>query len=322
MAQTKKERSNFSITIVLVIIIASIAAFGVIAYQQFTTTYAYVAAVEIPAGTKITSQMIDKKNIQRVSVSKQFEGTNIIQDSKLMVGRFTQDTIKPGKMIFSYDLAPSYDLRVNPILQENGYEAFTVKKSHFAAGGTTNLLEEEDRINIYTVTTFDLSDIKSVKQNSAITGSGSYISGGGLGVMGAEDETSMTGPSYSPTSELMKNLGVAVNELPDNIKKICLDSGLDEDHIFYEDTITIARLTWQNVPIVNLVKSTGATAAEASISEITLGVDNQTAEEMYVAMQTSQLGFTVLPYIDGEYTVIDNTGTTNINIYEYSKAFN
>lgn len=306
----KGKASSFSITVIVVIVVALLAAAGVIAYQQFTTTYAYVSGTTIPAGTKITTEMLDKKVVQRISVPKQFEGSGIVQDYAQIVGRYTQDDIKPGKMIFGYDLAPTYDIRVNPMLQENNYEAFTIKKGNFTAGASTNLVNVGDRINIYAVTTFDLSEIRSIKQNSALTGGSSYM-GDGITTIGG---------SSSMTEDLLNQIGVKVSELPEEIKQICLDSGLDEDHMFYEETITIARLTWQNVPVINVIK-TGTTAADTSLAEITLALDSETVEEMYVTMQNGGIAFTTLPYIEGEYTVIDNTGTTNLGIYEFGKAY-
>ena len=317
MAQVKNKQASFTVALIVTVIVALAAMFGVIAYYQFTTTYAYVVNKNIDAGTRITAEMLDSQVIQRVSIPKSLDSNNLIKDFNQINKKFTLYDLKPGKMVFTYDFATEYNIRTLPIIAENNFEAFTVKKGSFAAGTPTNVINTGDRINIYTVSTYDLSEIKAIKQQAYVSGNaaGSLTptvdasAGGGLAVVGG------TTTAVSPTETMMEQLGIKVSELPENIRKVCLDSGLDEEFVIYQDSITVAKLTWQNVPVASVLKTTGENAASTSISEIVLAVDSQTAEEMHVALQTCQLGFTMLPYIDGDYTVIDNTGTTNVDLY-------
>lgn len=316
MAQVKNKQTSFTIALVVTVIVALAAMFGVIAYYQFTTTYAYVVNKNIDAGTQITAEMLDSQVIQRVSIPKTLDSNNLIKDFNQINKKFILYDLKPGKMVFTYDVATEYNIRTLPIIAENNFEAFTVKKSSFAAGTPTNVINTGDRINIYTVSTYDLSEIKAIKQQAFVSGNaaGSLTAtvntdNGGLAVVGGTTTT------VSPTETMMEQLGIKVSELPENIREVCLDSGLDEDFVIYQDSITVAKLTWQNVPVASVLKTTGENASSTSISEIVFAVDSQTAEEMYVALQTCQLGFTMLPYIDGDYTVIDNTGTTDIDLY-------
>ena len=295
----KKGKSN-SVGIFATLIIACLTFAAVFFYFQFTRIYVVVANKTIPAGTQITSAMLQDESIKLKEINKTFfdeqELPWVVQDINSLENQYVQSELKRGKIIYSYDIASRYDIRTNPYLQDNNYEAFALTTGTFSLGKTTNLLEKGDRINIYAVYNLDLSSLKEIKEYE--TASGSWGGDGGIA-------------NY---------YGVRVSELPEYAKDICVNAGMKETDFIYEDEITLARLVYQNVPIINITK-TGTDPLTASISEMIIGVDSKTASELYVLMEKASLGCTLLPYINGEYDIIDNTATTDVAIGEFGKVF-
>lgn len=307
MKKFLKKGSGASTSIIATIVVALITVVAILAYFSMTTVYVIVANKTIPAGTKITAELLAENAIVQKEINKTFfsdeELAWVIQDTNSLEGQYVQSELKRGKIIYSYDIADRYDIRTNPYLVDNNYEAFALTTGSFSIGKTTNLLEKGDRINIYAVYTLDLSTLKNIKEYE--TAGGGWVSDDFEG---------------STTNTIADAYGVKVNELPSYAQEICINAGMDPEDYIYEDEITLAKLMYQNVPIINITK-VGDDPTNTSISEMIIAVDSKTAEELLVLMQTGSLSCTLLPYTDGEYTVVDNTGTTDFALQTFGKTF-
>lgn len=306
-----KNGKSSATALLSVLAIALITGLAIIAYFSMTTVYVFVANKTIPAGTKVTADLVSSGAIVQKEVNKtffsengQFDGKYIVTDLDSIVGTYTQDDLKKGKIIYTYDIAKRYDIRTNPYLQDNNYEAFTLSIGSFTMGKATNLLEKGDRINMYALYTVDLSTLKTVKQYEAQNG------------VVVEDDF-----GAGDSSTIANAYGVKVSELPTYAKDICIASGMSEDDVIYDDTITLAKLMWQNVPIINVTRTSAESSTSSQITELVLAVDSKTAEEMFVIMEKGKIGCTLLPYVDGEYTAIDNSGSTDFAINNFGKVF-
>lgn len=303
----KKGKSSAT-ALLSVLAVALITALAIIAYFSMTTVYVFVANKTIPEGTKITAELVKSGALVQKEINKTFFkdiGENyIVTDANSLIGQYIQSEQKKGKILYSYDVASRYDIRTNPYLQDNKFEAFTLSTGSFTSGKATNLLEKGDRINIYAVYTLDLSALKTVKQYEANTG---FVA---TDDFGSED-----------SSTIANAYGIKVSELPTYAQDICLASGMNPEDFIYEDEITLAKLMWQNVPIINVTKTEADNAANTNVSEIIIGVDSKTAEQLLILMEKGKIGCTLLPYTDGEYTAIDNTGSTDFAINNFGKVF-
>lgn len=307
---TKKGKSSAT-ALLSVLVIALLTGLAIIAYFSMTTVYVFVANKTIPAGTKITADLVSSGAVIQKEINKtffsengKFDGRYIVTDLESIVGKYTQDDLKKGKIVYTYDIADRYDIRTNPYLQDNNYEAFTLSAGSFSVGKSSNLLEKGDRINMYAIYTLDLSTLKTVKQyqvqNGVVSESDEF---------GAEDST------------IANAYGIKVSELPTYAQNICIASGMEEDDFIYDDTITLAKLMWQNVPVINVTKTAAQNSSSSQITDLVIAIDHKTAEELFVLMEKGKLGCTLLPYIDGEYTAIDNTGSTDFAIQNFGKTF-
>lgn len=147
-------------SIIIVVVIAALVAFGLFAYLQLNNTTAFVVESSISRGTVITRDMLTDGTIVMKEIPKTLANDYLITDFEEMNGMYVRDTLKPGKIIFAYDLASSGNLRSNEILTTYNLEAVTLRAEQ--AQGLSDIVDKGDKVNIYGTYEYDLSNIKDI----------------------------------------------------------------------------------------------------------------------------------------------------------------
>lgn len=147
-------------SIIIVVVIAALVAFGLFAYLQLNNTTAFVVESSISRGTVITRDMLTDGTIVMKEIPKTLANDYLITDFEEMNGMYVRDTLKPGKIIFAYDLASSGNLRSNEILTTYNLEAVTLRAEQ--TQGLSDVVDKGDKVNIYGTYEYDLSNIKDI----------------------------------------------------------------------------------------------------------------------------------------------------------------
>lgn len=147
-------------SIIIVVVIAALVAFGLFAYLQLNNTTAFVVESSISRGTVITRDMLTDGTIVMKEIPKTLANDYLITDFEEMNGMYVRDTLKPGKIIFAYDLASSGNLRSNEILTTYNLEAVTLRAEQVQ--GLSDIVDKGDKVNIYGTYEYDLSNIKDI----------------------------------------------------------------------------------------------------------------------------------------------------------------
>jgi len=157
-------------SVIIVVIIAAVVALGLFAYLQLNTTTAFVVQnAVIQSGTKITQDMLTDGTIVMKEIPKSLSNDYIITDFDEINGMYVKDSIKPGKIIFSYDIAKSGDLRNNDILTTYDLEAVTLNADQMT--GLSDVANKGDKVNVYGTYTYDFGSL-----NDAYGGQGFPVS--------------------------------------------------------------------------------------------------------------------------------------------------
>lgn len=252
-------------SIIIVVIVAAVVSLGLFAYLQLNTTTAFVVQNSIvQSGTKITKDMLTNGTIAMKEIPKSLSNDYIITDFAEIEGMYVRDAIKPGKIIFSYDIAKSGDLRNNEILTTYDLEAVTVTAEQMR--GLSDVTNKGDKVNVYGTYTYDLTEI----QDAA----------GGA--------------------------GVTVSALLPEMQSVFLANGYTKESVITSKEVVVTKLLLQNVPVVDVQKDEYET-----ITKVTLGVEPEHAEAIYLTLQTGNIGLTVLPYHDGDYVEKETKGSVS-----------
>lgn len=159
MAFYKYKKGN---TIAIVILIAAVTSLGAFAYLQLSTTNAYVATKTIEPGTKITKEMLSDGTLKLTQVprhmlSKELTNDYLVKGFDTVEDKFLKEGLKPGKLLFLYDVASNKDTRNNEILKEQNLEAINI---NFDSNlGSPSNVNRGDRVNLYGVYTYDLTSM-------------------------------------------------------------------------------------------------------------------------------------------------------------------
>ena len=145
-------------SILIVVLIAAVVAIGLFVYLNLNTTTAFVVQGVISSGTKITEDMLTDGTIVMREIPKSLANEYIITDFDEINGMYVKDTLKPGKIIFSYDIAKTGDLRNNEILTTYGLEAVTLKSDQIT--GLSDVVNKNDKVNVYGTYTYSFENIK------------------------------------------------------------------------------------------------------------------------------------------------------------------
>lgn len=145
-------------SILIVVLIAAVVAIGLFVYLNLNTTTAFVVQGVISSGTKITEDMLTDGTIVMREIPKSLANEYIITDFDEINGMYVKDTLKPGKIIFSYDIAKTGDLRNNEILTTYGLEAVTLKSDQIT--GLSDVVNKNDKVNVYGTYTYSFGNIK------------------------------------------------------------------------------------------------------------------------------------------------------------------
>lgn len=146
-------------SVIIVVIIAAVVSLGLFAYLSFSTTTAFVVENNvIQAGTKITKDMLTDGTIAMKEIPKSLANDYIITDFDEINGMYVKDALKPGKIIFSYDIAKNGDLRSNEILTTYNLEAVTLTSEQIM--GLSDVANKNDKVNVYGTYNYDFKNLR------------------------------------------------------------------------------------------------------------------------------------------------------------------
>lgn len=265
-------RKGNSKSFIVVMVLAIIVAVGAFIYLKTNDVKVYLANDVIPAGTKITSDMLVDGTILVREVPTSLTNKYVISDFKKIEDFYVKETLRPGKIIYSYDMAKEENLRSNEILTAYGLEAVTINIGH--QEGISHVANRGDKVNVYGTYVYDLSPLFEINL--------------------MEDEE----------GEIQEIAGIPVSFLPIEFQEVFYENGYDEDYLINSKDITITKLLLQNVPIVDVRKND-----QEKIEDVTLGLESEHAEAMYLTLRTGRIGLSVLPYVDGNYVEKETKGS-------------
>lgn len=265
-------RKGNSKSFIVVMMLAIIVAIGTFVYLKTNDVKVYLANDVIPAGTKITSDMLVDGTILVREVSASLTNKYVISDFKEIEDFYVKETLRPGKIIYSYDMAKEENLRSNEILTAYDLEAVTIDIGH--QEGISHAANRGDKVNVYGTYVYDLSPLFEISL--------------------MEDED----------GEIQEIAGIPVSFLPIEFQEVFYENGYDEDYLINSKDITITKLLLQNVPIVDVRKN-----EQGKIEDVTLGLEPEHAEAIYLTLRTGRIGLSVLPYIDGNYVEKETKGS-------------
>jgi hypothetical protein len=265
-------RKGNSKSFIVVMMLAIIVAIGTFVYLKTNDVKVYLANDVIPAGTKITSDMLVDGTILVREVSASLTNKYVISDFKEIEDFYVKETLRPGKIIYSYDMAKEENLRSNEILTAYDLEAVTIDIGH--QEGISHAANRGDKVNVYGTYVYDLSPLFEISL--------------------MEDED----------GEIQEIAGIPVSFLPIEFQEVFYENGYDEDYLINSKDITITKLLLQNVPIVDVRKND-----QGKIEDVTLGLEPEHAEAIYLTLRTGRIGLSVLPYIDGNYVEKETKGS-------------
>lgn len=265
-------RKGNSKSFIVVMMLAIIVAIGTFVYLKTNDVKVYLANDVIPAGTKITSDMLVDGTILVREVSASLTNKYVISDFKEIEDFYVKETLRPGKIIYSYDMAKEENLRSNEILTAYDLEAVTIDIGH--QEGISHAANRGDKVNVYGTYVYDLSPLFEISL--------------------MEDED----------GEIQEIAGIPVSFLPIEFQEVFYENGYDEDYLINSKDITITKLLLQNVPIVDVRKND-----QGKIEDVTLGLEPEHAEAIYLTLRTGRIGLSVLPYVDGNYIEKETKGS-------------
>lgn len=265
-------RKGNSKSFIVVMMLAIIVAIGTFVYLKTNDVKVYLANDVIPAGTKITSDMLVDGTILVREVSASLTNKYVISDFKEIEDFYVKETLRPGKIIYSYDMAKEENLRSNEILTAYDLEAVTIDVGH--QEGISHAANRGDKVNVYGTYVYDLSPLFEISL--------------------MEDED----------GEIQEIAGIPVSFLPIEFQEVFYENGYDEDYLINSKDITITKLLLQNVPIVDVRKND-----QGKIEDVTLGLEPEHAEAIYLTLRTGRIGLSVLPYVDGNYVEKETKGS-------------
>ena len=265
-------RKGNSKSFIVVMVLAIIVAIGTFVYLKTNDVKVYLANDVIPAGTKITSDMLVDGTILVREVSASLTNKYVISDFKEIEDFYVKETLRPGKIIYSYDMAKEENLRSNEILTAYDLEAVTIDIGH--QEGISHAANRGDKVNVYGTYVYDLSPLFEISL--------------------MEDED----------GEIQEIAGIPVSFLPIEFQEVFYENGYDEDYLINSKDITITKLLLQNVPIVDVRKND-----QGKIEDVTLGLEPEHAEAIYLTLRTGRIGLSVLPYVDGNYIEKETKGS-------------
>lgn len=218
-------------SVIIVVIIAAVVSLGLFAYLSFSTTTAFVVENNvIQAGTKITKDMLTDGTIAMKEIPKSLANDYIITDFDEINGMYVKDALKPGKIIFSYDIAKNGDLRSNEILTTYNLEAVTLTSEQIM--GLSDVANKNDKVNVYGTYNYDFKNLKD-----AFGGQGFPVSALVPEVQkvfienGYKTTDVITAEEVTITKLLLQNVpivDVKKDEDDDSIKKVTI--GVEPEH--------------------------------------------------------------------------------------------
>lgn len=218
-------------SVIIVVIIAAVVSLGLFAYLSFSTTTAFVVENNvIQAGTKITKDMLTDGTIAMKEIPKSLANDYIITDFDEINGMYVKDALKPGKIIFSYDIAKNGDLRSNEILTTYNLEAVTLTSEQIM--GLSDVANKNDKVNVYGTYNYDFKNLRD-----AFGGQGFPVSALVPEVQkvfienGYKTTDVITAEEVTITKLLLQNVpivDVKKDEDDDSIKKVTI--GVEPEH--------------------------------------------------------------------------------------------
>ena len=150
-------RKGNSKSFIVVMMLAIIVTIGTFVYLKTNDVKVYLANDVIPVGTKITSDMLVDGTILVREVSASLTNKYVISDFKEIEDFYVKETLRPGKIIYSYDMAKEENLRSNEILTAYDLEAVTIDIGH--QEGISHAANRGDKVNVYGTYVYDLSPL-------------------------------------------------------------------------------------------------------------------------------------------------------------------
>lgn len=151
-------RKGNSNSIIIVVFVAAAVAIGLFVYLNLNTTTAFIAEGVIQSGTKITQDMLTDGTIVMKEIPKSLANEYLITDFDEINGMYVKDSLKPGKPIFSYDIAKTGDLRNNEILTTYDLEAVTLTSEQIT--GLSDAVNKNDKVNVYGTYEYSFKNLK------------------------------------------------------------------------------------------------------------------------------------------------------------------
>lgn len=264
-------------SILIFVIIALVVSIGFFMLFQFSTSPVLVVSGSIPAGTKITQDMLLDGTIEIKEAANSLINEYTVKSFDEIVGKYAKENLNPGKMIFSYDVASSSDLRNNPYLQQHDLEAITIDSSNQV--GLSKKVIRGDKVNIYGIYNYDFSHLFNDVGANGIPATG---------------------------ENAVKS--IPLSALPVEIQDVFLKNGYTPESTITAKDITISKLLLQNVPIIQVDKE-----EDGDLKAITIGVDPNQAEGIYLTLNTGKIGMSIIPYLEDEYVEKDTKGSISFN---------
>lgn len=270
----KFNKMGNSKSFIVIIFLAIALATGAFIYLKANDVKVYVVNEDIPVGTKITTSMLAEGIISLKEVPGTIVNKYVVSDFSKINNMYTKENLRPGKMIFSYDIAKETNLRSNEILTTYNLEAVTIKANQ--QEGIANAVNKGDKVNVYGTYNYDLSPLFEANL-----------------IEGENEEN----------GEVKEIVGIPITSLSPEIQKVFFENGYKEDTFINTKDITITKLLLQNIPIVDVQKN-----EQEEIISVTLGLEPEYAEVVYLTLKTGQISLSVLPYFDGDYVEKETKG--------------
>lgn len=110
-------------------------------------------------------------------------------------------------------------------------------------------------------------------------------------IAGPQDETSMP-----------------ISSLNTEIQKMFLENGYNVEQLIPCGTYTFTKLIIQNVPVVEVERADAEMEGSTEIKTMSVGLNPDESEVLYLAMSMGQLGVNILPFSETEYEEKESKG--------------
>lgn len=128
---------------------------------------------------------------------------------------------------------------------------------------------------------------------------------GGVEAIANNDRTNIYAISTVKLSIYTDADTITLGELPDELKETFMKAtGKSEEDSIAVGDYKISKLIAQNVPIVEVNKDNESN----KVVSFTIGVTDEISQNIYLSMETGNLGINILPYSEKNYKVKSGTG--------------